>query len=259
MFFDNGGPGVRPTTPTYTCSGTTPSNQHVRDVDPRWREVAKDIKMMFRAVLRQDGDEVTHLPRSWNNFGGPQTSREHDSQCATFHGMLHKFKLSRLVASCGEFAILRISSGDFFPEQCRKLVAAALCVHRGWLPPDFLSTATRPDVVLSIPSAPSHAICLEECRFFHWERSNGEGRLSNEDTSGDLLQHCARVSEECPAASWNLWLHHLETVDAPLLRQQLDGVRSRDALASGATPLPRAPLPTTACPSAYVEILALLR
>ncbi|CAK0844567.1 unnamed protein product [Prorocentrum cordatum] len=178
MFFDNGGPGVRPTTPTYTCSGTTPSNQHVRDVDPRWREVAKDIKMMFRAVLRQDGDEVTHLPRSWNNFGGPQTSREHDSQCATFHGMLHKFKLSRLVASCGEFAILRISSGDFFPEQCRKLVAAALCVHRGWLPPDFLSTATRPDVVLSIPSAPSHAICLEECRFFHWERSNGEGRLS---------------------------------------------------------------------------------
>jgi len=148
---------------------------------------------------------------------------------------------------------------------CRRLVATALCVQRGWLPSDFFLTATRPDVVLRTPEAPDELLYLEECKFTFWEYRHGALFSS---TSCDASKDWAKTLQSDIAARWaadsglpklKAWLHHVEFVEVPIIRQQLERIRCADMFAKGDWRPPRPLFDFSMCPAVYQECLRLLR
>eukprot|EP00929_Paragymnodinium_shiwhaense_P098016 TRINITY_DN59580_c0_g1_i6.p1 TRINITY_DN59580_c0_g1~~TRINITY_DN59580_c0_g1_i6.p1 ORF type:complete len:586 (-),score=111.27 TRINITY_DN59580_c0_g1_i6:279-1970(-) len=242
--------------------------------DGRRKEVYRKLKAALRSALQAgpDGEVVVAnagprpAKRHWHSFAPPEYAGDLDPKVAAVQGILDKLQHADTVTMSGEeFAVLRVAGDRFLPQQVRRLVATALCVQRGWLPSDFFLTATRPDVVVSTPVAPEGLLYLEECKFTFWEYRHGplfaagscEG--SKDWTASLQRRIAARWAAEDGVGKFEAWLQHMEKVDVPRIRAQLERIRMADAFANGDW---RPPKPLHDCagfPGAYEECLRLLR
>jgi len=125
------------------------------------------------AGMRLYGSE-DRRQRRWHNFGPQELGGSLSPNKDTVRGALDRISHAETMLVHGEaFLVLAIMGDHFLMQQCRRLVGAILCIHHGWLPRDFLRTATRQDVVLNTPLAPGHLLYLGRCRFATWSRRYG--------------------------------------------------------------------------------------
>jgi len=204
---------------------------------------------------------------SWHNFAPPELEGNLDPQKAAVRGALDRFWVTGGMVLQGElFLLVRMTGDRFLTQQCRRLVAVAVCAHRGWLPADFLASAFRQDVILSTPLAPAHLLLLRECHFGVWSRRNGQ--LFDRSWAGRMRAHGGRPLEfesyeahggrpqqaqkEWSEALWSIvrdaefgpglaverrrgqgaavsWLRDLETRQAPEIRAELQDLAETDA------------------------------
>lgn len=272
------------------------------------KQCLTELKSTLRSMMQSlvDGESPTRVQRfagakmygsesrrlyRWHNFAPAELAGSLSPQRDSVLAALDRFAHFRAVSIGGQvFLILQLSGDSFLVEQCRRLVATLVCIHRGWLPKDFLRIALRPDVVIKTPIAPGGLLYLSACRFATWSRYHGRlfdrswvsRTVQPEDAKvgpwfpeGDdvlgaepaalrkewldsLLQHIALGAE--PSADW---LHDLEHSVAPRIREELAVVARLDDFASlqGGLSAPLTPgaRQADACPEAYREVLRLLQ
>ena len=175
------------------------------------------------------------------------------------------------------FVRLRVSGVGILDGQVRRLVGAAVCIFRGYLPRRFASLATDPTVIIDVPAVPKGLDCLREARY-DWQAAKQPilrrrrrpppvaSRLSHHE--GALLREIA----SSPAASDETriaWLRGMREDTCPRILRAMAALPQPHVEAEGpATPAARACIGDsssvhravdTACPAAYAEVLQLLR
>lgn len=110
----------------------------------------------------------------WHNFAPPELAGNLSPQKEAVICALDRIVATEVVYIDGQGYIDLLIAGDrFLTQQVRRLVASVVCVQRGWLPPDYLYTASRADVVLSTPLSPGELCYLKDCNFTVWTRRYG--------------------------------------------------------------------------------------
>eukprot|EP00927_Polykrikos_kofoidii_P042802 TRINITY_DN36859_c0_g1_i1.p1 TRINITY_DN36859_c0_g1~~TRINITY_DN36859_c0_g1_i1.p1 ORF type:complete len:688 (-),score=109.54 TRINITY_DN36859_c0_g1_i1:126-2108(-) len=155
------------------------SRRPLRELQDLYRDVKRFLKAATTSGTQAEVRHARGCPRlarrHWHNFALPGiVDGELDPRTGSVQSVLDKFQTGRpLMINGEEYMEFRMTGERFLPQQCRRMVATIVCMVRGWLPPDFFSSALRSDVVVSTPVAPENLLYMEDCRFLNWENRNG--------------------------------------------------------------------------------------
>ena len=124
--------------------------------------VSEEALDKLRALLRQY--EGTH---SFHNFTDPKVEPT-DKSASRY---MISFTTAPPVVLAGKpYVPLRFHGQSFLLHQIRKMVALACAAFRGFVPPDAIATALRPERIAPVPMAPSCALILRRCFYASYER-----------------------------------------------------------------------------------------
>ena len=135
------------------------------------------------------------------------------------------------------FIVTEFRGDGFTSQQVRRMVAVAIAMTRGWLPIDFFSIATRPDVTVETPIAPHGRLYLNAVRFHFVDLINGHllfhSKKYTNTTDGiswlHLLQNQMLQDRSKYADDENEWLIELKNIISPRIHEQLSHINSNDA------------------------------
>ena len=135
------------------------------------------------------------------------------------------------------FLVTEFRGDGFTSQQVRRMIAVAIAMTRGWLPIDFFSIATRPDVTVETPIAPHGRLYLNTVRFHFVDLINAHllfdsnNHSNSEDGQSwlNFLQNQMLHDRSKYAEDGNEWLIELKNVISPRIHEELAHIKSNDA------------------------------
>jgi len=132
--------------------------------------------------------------------------------------------------------VIEFRGDGFVAQQIRRMVASVIAISNGWLPPTFFDVATRPDVSVKTPIAPSGLLYFGSARFHFIDLVQGSslfetkgGNILNDVWLGSLQSallyaRAKQVEEE------STWLDELRNVASPRIRSALEQIALDDTI-----------------------------
>ena len=118
------------------------------------------LSHMRRPVTSRDGLTAQRERRPWHNFG--EASPNHQLCWKT----LDRARLAGIVGHKGEVTlVVEFRADNFLQHQIRRIIGSVVAIANGWLPEDFIETATQPSVFVETPLAPPGRLYLSGVRF----------------------------------------------------------------------------------------------
>lgn len=132
--------------------------------------------------------------------------------------------------------VIEFRGDGFVAEQIRRMVASVIAISNGWLPPTYFDVATRSDVSIETPIAPSGLLYFSSARFHFVDlvresslfKTKG-GNVLNEVWLGSLQSallnaRAKQVEEE------RSWLDELRNIASPRILSTLEQVALDDTI-----------------------------
>ena len=155
-----------------------------------------------------------------------------------------------------------------FELQVRRIMGTVVAIVNGWLPDDFFSWATRPDLFIETPIAPIGYLYLAGARFDFNELVFRKALFrTNREHIEEKRKWTKKVHDSILENSYEegiLWLKELEEIVAPRIRNQLEKFQELDAKRLGSNSIKNIDLVLPSGLSeqeekSYTETLSILR
>jgi tRNA U38,U39,U40 pseudouridine synthase TruA len=198
-------------------------------------EQAQSGKVRFRRLRLKE-------PRCWHNFADPALQGDASPSNKPVWKSLDRARTTDFWVP-GHLAmknqnekqdvnmIVEVRGDGFVTQQVRRIIGSAIAVSHGWLPADFMDIATRPDVIVETPLAPSGRMYVAGARydFSELHRSDAlfEGGVQAQQLWVTELRN--RLLSTCEQYKCTVWLDNLKNVVAPRIREQLLQVAESEA------------------------------
>ena len=133
---------------------------------------------------------------------------------------------SKIVMKDHVFCVVELRGDSFLKQEARRIIGSVIAIVNGWLPEDFFSIATRPDVFIETPLAPEGFLYLAGARFdfnelamkralFRVKREDMQRQLEwTKDIQQKIMTRRAIKEEQ-------VWLAELRDVVCPRIRNDL--------------------------------------
>jgi FkbM family methyltransferase len=177
--------------------------------------------------------------RCWHNFADPSLGGKASPSNDPVWRTVDRAQVVDFIDLDGKVAAVVELRGDgFVTEQVRRIIGSIVGMVNGWLPADFLEVATRSDICVETPIAPSGRMYFAGARYHFIELVQGTSFFENSDGSGktdewleklqsDMMQQWAM---ESATGSESDWLEELRSVTSPCIRAQIRKIVSDDEI-----------------------------
>ena len=203
--------------------------------------------------------------RPWHNFANPQLQGDASPSNKPVWRVLDRCRIFQFVPfENGDdtelMAVIEFRGDDFVLEQVRRIIGSAVAITNGWLPEDFIDTATQSELFVETPLAPPNLMYFADARFHFDELIQGKRLFENvNDSDIDILQAMNEIQEiilnrTCDPSIQSEhieWLASLKNTISRRIQDQLESTASR-ASTSELVEIKLAP-------PAYTDTLSVLR
>jgi FkbM family methyltransferase len=173
--------------------------------------------------------------RCWHNFADPSLGGKASPSNDPVWRTVDRAQVLDFIDCDGMFAAVVELRGDgFVTEQVRRIVGSVVGMVNGWLPADFVEVATRSDICVETPIAPSGRMYFAGARYHFIELvqgtsffEDGSGKADEwlEKLQSDMMQQRAMESTTGPD-----WHEELRCVTSPRIRAQMEKTVSDDEI-----------------------------
>jgi FkbM family methyltransferase len=181
------------------------------------------------------GSLWTRERRCWHNFADPSLGGKASPSNDPVWRAVDKARLAGVVSHGDQYAaVVEIKGDGFVTQQIRRILGSVVAITNDWLPLEFASVASRSDVCIETPLAPSGRSYLAGARFHFVELAQGssffeESSSISQDWQAQLHSRLFQGADRIETrAKEQVWLDGLRDTVVPEIRLQLQNIARED-------------------------------
>jgi len=177
--------------------------------------------------------------RCWHNYADPDLRGMASPSNDPVWRTVDRAKVLKITGGNGDdnkmMAVVEIRGDGFVKQQIRRMIGSVIAMTNGWLPLDYTETATRSDICLETPLAPSGRTYFAGGRFHFLEL------VLHSPSTKELFKEREPISEawqenlqsnliEETRANETEWLQDLQQTITPRIKSQMAQIAHEDKL-----------------------------
>jgi len=134
------------------------------------------------------------------------------------------------------FLVIEFRGDGFVVQQIRRMIASSITMSNGWLPLEFFDVATRSDINIETPIAPSGLLYLSSARYHFVDLVKGsalfemkDGNTHSDDWLASLQSRLLYARAE-KVVEESMWLDEVKQIASPRIRSELEHIAFDDVL-----------------------------
>jgi tRNA U38,U39,U40 pseudouridine synthase TruA len=198
------------------------------------------------------------VQRTIERFRMVDSTREHDSDPNI---------IAKLGSNSHSFVRIRVCADGVLSGQVERMVGAAVCIFRGWLPPTFPSIALDPNTIMTTPALSHRLVFLSHARFdwnspkqpiFRRKNRRSTETLATVPAFEAALLYDIATSEAASDVTLAAWLAEMKNTVCPQINSKLADISSNQGI-DAQNKVESKESRSGDCPPAYAQVLRLLR